>query len=141
MNAVVNDNAVIGESAIVAAMAFVKAEMKVPPRTLVAGIPAKVVRVLTTMRSHGSAMLPGSTKILRCVSLRTMRETVALTEVEPGRKRFELGDVVTTFRMEGAVRPCSDESAAARTASFPRSTTLDESLSERNRHALREHSG
>jgi len=40
MNAVVNDNAVIGESAIVAAMAFVKAGMVVPPRTLVAGVPA-----------------------------------------------------------------------------------------------------
>src|SRR5580765_1531849 len=47
MNAVINDNAVIGESAIVAAMAFVKAGMVVPPRTLVAGVPAKVVRTLT----------------------------------------------------------------------------------------------
>ena len=44
MNAVVNDNAVIGESAIVAAMAFVKARMVVPPRTLAAGMPARVVR-------------------------------------------------------------------------------------------------
>ena len=42
MNAVVNDNAVVGESAIVAAMAFVKAGMVVPPRTLVAGVPAKI---------------------------------------------------------------------------------------------------
>ena len=41
MNAVVNDNAVVGESAIVAAMAFVKAGFVVPPRTLVAGIPAR----------------------------------------------------------------------------------------------------
>ena len=47
MNAVVNDNAVIGESAIVAAMAFVKAGMIVPPRTLVAGIPARCMRALT----------------------------------------------------------------------------------------------
>jgi len=47
MNAVVNDNAVIGESAIIAAMAFVKAGMIVPPRTLVAGVPAKVVRAVT----------------------------------------------------------------------------------------------
>ena len=60
MNAVVNDNAVIGESAIVAAMAFVKAGMIVPPRTLVAGIPARVVRALTEqelawkVRGHAS---------------------------------------------------------------------------------------
>src|SRR5512137_1338826 len=47
MNAVVNDNAVIGESAIVAAMAFVRAGMVVPPRMLVAGVPAKVLRSLT----------------------------------------------------------------------------------------------
>ena len=49
MNAVVNDNAEIGESAIVAAMAFVKAEMVVPPRTLAAGMPARVLRELTEL--------------------------------------------------------------------------------------------
>ncbi len=62
MNAVVNDNAVIGESAIVAAMAFVKAGMIVPPRTLVAGMPAKVLRALTERRARvegrGHAELP-----------------------------------------------------------------------------------
>src|SRR6201993_3172778 len=47
MNAVINDNAVIGEAAIVAAMAFVKAGMVVPPRMLVAGVPAKIVREIT----------------------------------------------------------------------------------------------
>ena len=49
MNAVVNDHAVVGESSIVAAMAFVKAQMVIPPRTLAAGIPARVVRALTDM--------------------------------------------------------------------------------------------
>jgi phenylacetic acid degradation protein len=47
MNAVVNDNAVIGESSIIAAMAFIKAGMIVPPRMLVAGVPARIVRELT----------------------------------------------------------------------------------------------
>ena len=47
MNAVVMDEAEIGERAIVAASAFVRAAMKVPPRTLAAGVPAKVVRELT----------------------------------------------------------------------------------------------
>ena len=64
MNAVVNDNAVIGESAIVAAMAFVKAKMIVPPRTLVAGVPARIVRALTEDRTRvegrGHAKLPGA---------------------------------------------------------------------------------
>ena len=47
MNAVINDNAQIGESAIVSAMAFVKAGMIVPPRTLVSGIPGRVIRELS----------------------------------------------------------------------------------------------
>src|SRR5215467_7661708 len=47
MNAVINDGAVIGESAVVAALAFVKAQMIVPPRTLVAGVPARIMRELT----------------------------------------------------------------------------------------------
>ncbi len=47
MNAVVMDEAVVGEQAFVAAMSFVRAGMQVPPRTLVAGIPAKVLRPLT----------------------------------------------------------------------------------------------
>jgi phenylacetic acid degradation protein len=46
MGAVVMDGATVGDSAFVAAMAFVKAGFVVPPRTLVAGIPAKVVRPL-----------------------------------------------------------------------------------------------
>src|SRR5262245_29677737 len=46
MNAVVMDDAVIGEDSFVAAMAFVKAATVVPPRTLVGGVPAKVLREL-----------------------------------------------------------------------------------------------
>jgi len=47
MNAVVMDEAVVGEEAFVAAMAFVRAGFTVPPRTLAAGIPAKVLRELS----------------------------------------------------------------------------------------------
>ena len=42
MNCVVNDNAEVGEEAMVAALAFVKAEDRIPPRSLAAGIPARV---------------------------------------------------------------------------------------------------
>ena len=71
MNAVVNDNAVVGESAIVAAMAFVKAGMQVPPRTLVAGIPAKVMRELSAGGApRGSWMRRAPTRSSRCRSLR-----------------------------------------------------------------------
>lgn len=47
MNAVVMDDAVIGESAIVAACAFVKAGWHVPAKSLVAGVPARLIRPLT----------------------------------------------------------------------------------------------
>jgi carbonic anhydrase/acetyltransferase-like protein (isoleucine patch superfamily) len=46
MGAVVLDRAVVGEGSIVAAGAVVRLGMIVPPRTLVAGVPAKVVREL-----------------------------------------------------------------------------------------------
>lgn len=47
MNSVVMDGAVVGEESFVAAMSFVKAKFEVPPRTLVAGTPAKIIRPLT----------------------------------------------------------------------------------------------
>jgi gamma-carbonic anhydrase len=47
MHATVLNGAVVGEDAIVAAHALVPPGMVVPPRTLVAGVPAKVRRELT----------------------------------------------------------------------------------------------
>jgi phenylacetic acid degradation protein len=46
MNADVMDDADIGAQSIVAACAFVSARMPVPPRSLVAGLPAKIQREL-----------------------------------------------------------------------------------------------
>ena len=90
MNAVINDNAVIGESAIVAAMAFVKAGMIVPPRTLVAGVPARIVRELTEQELAWKVEGTQSYQELTRRSLATMLATDALTSVEPGRRRIEL---------------------------------------------------
>jgi carbonic anhydrase/acetyltransferase-like protein (isoleucine patch superfamily) len=47
MNAVILHGAVIGEAALVAALSVVPEGMVVPPRTLVAGAPARVRRELT----------------------------------------------------------------------------------------------
>lgn len=44
MNAVVMDNAVVGAECIVGALCFVPAEMKIPPRKVVVGNPAKIVK-------------------------------------------------------------------------------------------------
>ena len=94
MNAVINDNAVIGELAIVAAMAFVKAGMIVPPRMLVAGVPAKVVRTLTEQEIAWKVEGTQSYQELTRRSLATMVEADALSKVEPGRKRIELPELL-----------------------------------------------
>ena len=94
MNAVVNDNAVVGESAIVAAMAFVKAGMVVPPRSLAAGVPAKIVRALTdaelAWKVEGTQTYQDLTR--RCLA--TMHAAKPLAAAEPGRKRLELPELL-----------------------------------------------
>jgi phenylacetic acid degradation protein len=94
MHAVVNDGAVIGESAFVAALAFVKAGMQVPPRTLVAGIPAKVLRALTDEELAWKRDATRQYQELAVRSLQTMREVDALTAPEPDRRRLEVGEVL-----------------------------------------------
>ena len=47
MNAVVMDGAVVGAQAIVAALAFVRSDFQVPERTIVAGVPAKILREIS----------------------------------------------------------------------------------------------
>jgi len=94
MNAVVNDNAIIGESAIVAAMAFVKAGMVVPPRTLAAGMPARVVRALTETELAWKVEGTASYHELNRRSLATMRATRPLPAPEPGRPHFELPELL-----------------------------------------------
>lgn len=94
MNAVIMDNAVIGESSIVAASAFVKAGMEIPPRVLVAGMPAKVIRALSDEEVRWKSEGTATYQDLARRSLATMEETVPLRAVEPGRKRIHMPEVV-----------------------------------------------
>jgi phenylacetic acid degradation protein len=90
MNSVVMDNAVIGESAFVAASSFVRAGMEVPAGSLAAGIPGRVIRLLTdeelAWKKRGTAAYQELTK--RC--LISMVETDPLVEVEPNRPRVNM---------------------------------------------------
>jgi phenylacetic acid degradation protein len=95
MNCVINDHAVIGESAIVAAMAFVKANMVVPPRTLAAGMPARVVRELTQTELGWKVEATRGYQELTRRSLQTMRATTALAAVEPDRKRIDVPEILS----------------------------------------------
>ncbi len=94
MNAVIMDNAVIGESSFVAACSFIKAGMEVPPRSLVAGVPAKVIRPLTEQeiawKLEGTGIYQNLTR--RCLT--TMVETDALIAVEDNRKRIVVPKVI-----------------------------------------------
>lgn len=94
MNAVINDNAEIGESAIVAALAFVKAQMIVPPRTLVAGIPARILRELSDQELAWKIEGTESYLELTRRSLKTMRATTPLAAPEHNRKRIDLPELL-----------------------------------------------
>ncbi|WP_422097849.1 phenylacetic acid degradation protein PaaY [Variovorax sp.] len=93
MNAVVMDEAEIGEKAIVAASAFVPAGMKVPPRTLVAGMPARVKRELSDAEIAWKLEGTQVYQALAVRSLATMREVEPLAQVEAGRPRLPAIDV------------------------------------------------
>ena len=88
MNCVVNDNAEVGEDAVIAALAFVKAEDRIPARSLAAGIPAKVRRTVSDeeIAWKRANMLVYNDLAVR--SMKTMIEVEALTEVEKDRQRF-----------------------------------------------------
>ena len=109
MNAVVNDNAQIGESAIVAAMAFVKAGMIVPPRTLVAGVPAKIVRALTEQELAWKVEGTQSYQELTRRSLATMVETEPLAAPEPDRRRIDLPELLPLSELKSGKRKDADE--------------------------------
>ncbi len=94
MNAVINDNAVIGESAVVAALAFVKAGMIVPDRTLVAGVPARIVRELTDDEIAWKVEGTQSYQELTRRSLATMRATSPLSALEADRKPIDLPELL-----------------------------------------------
>jgi phenylacetic acid degradation protein len=94
MNAVVMDEAEIGEQAIIAASAFIRAGMKIPPRTLAGGVPAKVMRELSEQeiawKLEGTLTYQDLTR--RCLA--SMREVSPLTAVDSDRPRLNAPEVL-----------------------------------------------
>src|SRR5690606_17485753 len=88
MNAVVMDQAVIGEASVIAAMAFVKVGQQIPPRSLVVGSPARVVREMSDAdverKSYGTRQYQRLTT--RC--LESMQAVAPLTQAEHDRPRL-----------------------------------------------------
>jgi len=85
MNAVVMDGAEIGAGSFVGAMSFVRAGMIVPPKTLVAGVPAKIVRELQDKEMAWKANGTHQYQELAKRSLATMKECDPLPAVEADR--------------------------------------------------------
>ena len=90
MNAVIMDEAIIGEASIIGACSFVKAGSVIPPRSMVMGTPAKVIRPLRdeeiSWKSRGTAQYQQLS--VRC--LETMTCVDPLTEIEPGRPQLNI---------------------------------------------------
>jgi phenylacetic acid degradation protein len=104
MNAVINDNAIVGESAIVAAMAFVKAGFEVPPRTLAAGMPARIVRALTEQELAWKVEGTESYQELARRSASTMRATSPLAAIEADRPRIDVADLLPLSTLKARSR-------------------------------------
>ncbi|MCZ6836282.1 MAG: transferase hexapeptide repeat family protein [Planctomycetota bacterium] len=94
MNSVIMDDAVIGENSFVGALSFVKAGFEVPANSLVAGIPAKVIRELKESEIHWKTQGTGVYQSLAQQYLATMSEVDPLSEVPSDRARVPLHDYV-----------------------------------------------
>jgi phenylacetic acid degradation protein len=75
--------------------------MKVPPRSLVAGIPGKVMREVTQQEVDWKSQGTREYQDLAKRSLATMREVKPLTAPEPDRKRFELSVTPPLYMVKG----------------------------------------
>ncbi|TEA79614.1 phenylacetic acid degradation protein PaaY [Allopusillimonas ginsengisoli] len=88
MNAVVMDQADVGDASIVGAMAFVKSGMIIPPRSLVMGSPARVMRELDDESIARKSFGTQQYKDLAIRSLQTMQAVEPLSQQEEGRQHI-----------------------------------------------------
>ncbi|QGP80569.1 phenylacetic acid degradation protein PaaY [Sphingobium sp. CAP-1] len=104
MNAVILDNAIVGPENLVAALSLVKSDMETPPRSLVAGNPAKVVKTFephqVTWRNDGD----GEYQKLARAALTGIVEVEPLTAPEPDRQRIRSDAVAVRLTGETAAR-------------------------------------
>ena len=83
MNAVVMDNVELGDESVVGALTFVKEGEKIPPRSLVAGNPGKIIKKVTdemiTWKTEGTALYQALPKQMdktwkKCKPLRKVKQ-------------------------------------------------------------------
>ena len=100
MNSVIMDGAVIGEECIVAAMAFVRAGQVFEPRSLVAGLPAKVLRQVSDEEIAWKHDGTRSYQELAMRSARTMRPAEPDTVFDPDRPRVPVRDQKPLYQVK-----------------------------------------
>ncbi len=113
MNSVIMDNAEIGDECIVGALSFIKAGEKVPPRSVIAGNPAKILRQVSDDM------------------LRWKTEGTALYQALPGEMRGggTIGDVPVNYRPWQETDNSKENSAEEPAASYGRQKlSIDEFL-------------
>ncbi|RMG43772.1 MAG: transferase hexapeptide repeat family protein [Candidatus Dadabacteria bacterium] len=95
MNAVVMDGAVVGDNSIVGALSFVPAEMNIPPGSLVAGSPARVIKELSPemieWKREGTKIYQGLPAELHA----TLKECEPLREIPADRGEIKYPDYKT----------------------------------------------
>src|SRR5690242_6876323 len=89
MNAVIMDNAVVGAGSIVGALCFVPSEMDIPPRSVVVGNPARIVKQVSdemlAWKTEGTALYQALPARLHA----TLQPVKPLREVPEDRKSQE----------------------------------------------------
>ncbi|MGE0735147.1 MAG: phenylacetic acid degradation protein PaaY [Alphaproteobacteria bacterium] len=102
MSAVVMDAAVIGEDSVVAACAFVKAGSVVPPRSLVAGVPAKKLRDITEKDLMWKTMMTAPYLELAKIAPGQLKAAEPLSAPEPNRPRTAMSKQLAEAFPHGA---------------------------------------
>jgi phenylacetic acid degradation protein len=98
MNSVVMDGVEIGPDSIVAAMAFVKAGMVTPPRSLLVGSPARILREVSDEELAWKVEGTRQYQELARRSAKSMLETEPLSAVQPNRPRLQWSEVEPLYK-------------------------------------------
>ena len=89
INSTVMDDVIVGEEAFVGGNAFVKAGFEIPPRTLVSGVPARVIRELSESEIHWKTHGTEQYQVLAQRYFDSFEAVEALTELESGRPTLQ----------------------------------------------------
>ena len=93
MNAVVLDDVTLGAECLVAALALIKGGMVAPPRSLLVGSPARIVRTLSPEEVNWRNDGDGDYQRLARQALDSLVEIEPLRAVEPRRQRIQSGAI------------------------------------------------